>query len=400
MIQALFRQAATRPIRPETRAPGRGNRAPGRGNRAPQVRRRDAAVDMPLLAMVLILVSTGLVMLYSASAHWAQQNHGDTLYFVKRQLVWLALGLPTMLAISKVNYNRWGEWAWLGVAVSVIGLVGALLSPPIAGVRRWIRFGLVGAQPAEFAKLAMLVFLADYLDRKRSKVDSPVHGAAVPWSVLALLLGLILLGKDLGTPALMFATAVLVLFIGGARLRYVGAAVLAALPLLAWQLYAYPYRRRRVLSFLNPFDSAQGDGYQLVQSLLAVGSGGWFGKGLGASQLKLLHLPTPHTDFIFPVVCEELGLAGSLAVLALFTALLLRGIKVARAAPNLFGTLIGSGVVLMIALQAFFNAAMSVGLLPTKGVPLPFFSFGGSSLVVTLASIGILLNISRQARPQ
>ena len=386
MIRALFRQATSRPIRSQ--------------ERAPQIRRRDAAMDVPLLAIVLILTATGMVMMYSASAHWAQQNHGDALFFVKRQLVWLFIGLPAMLAISKVNYNRWGEWAWLGVAVSVIGLIGALLSPPIAGVRRWIRFGSVGLQPAEFAKLAMLVFLADYLDRKRSKVDSPLHGAAVPWSVLGLLLGLILLEKDLGTPALMFATAVLVLFIGGARLRYVGAAVLAALPLLAWQLYAFPYRRRRVLSFLNPFDSAQGDGYQLVQSLYAVGTGGWFGKGLGASQLKLLHLPTPHTDFIFPVVCEELGLAGSLCVLGLFVALLLRGIKIARAAPNLFGTLLGSGIVLWVVLQAFFNASMSVGLIPTKGVPLPFFSFGGSSLVVTLAAMGILLNLSRQARPQ
>ncbi|MBI5200086.1 MAG: putative lipid II flippase FtsW [Elusimicrobia bacterium] len=386
MIRALFRQAASRPILSQ--------------ERAPKIRRRDAGVDMPLLGVVLLLTFIGMVMMYSASAHWAQQNHGDALFFVKRQLVWLAIGLPAMFVVSKINYNRWGEWAWLGVAVSVIGLIGALLSPPIAGVRRWIRFGPVGLQPAEFAKLAMLVFLADYLDRKRSKIDSPVHGAAVPWSVLGLMLGLILLEKDLGTPALMFATAVLVLFIGGARLRYVGAAIAASLPLLVWQLWAYPYRRRRVLSFMNPFEQAQGDGYQLVQSILAVGSGGWFGKGLGASQLKLLHLPTPHTDFIFPVVCEELGLAGSLFILGLFVTLLLRGIKVARAAPNLFGTLLGSGIVLWIALQAFFNASMSVGLIPTKGVPLPFFSFGGSSLVVTLVAMGILLNISRQARPQ
>lgn len=357
-------------------------------------------MDATLLTVVLALVAFGLVMLYSASAHWAQQNHGDALFFFKRQVVWLSIGLPAMLVLSKVNYNRWAEWAWLGLALCMIGLVAALLSPPIAGVRRWIRFGSFGAQPAEFAKLAMIVFLADYLDRKRSKIDSPVHGAAVPWGVLGVMLGLILLEKDLGTPALMFGVAVLVLFIGGARVRYVGVALLAAIPIIAWQLVAVPYRLRRVISFLNPFESAQGDGYQLVQSLLAVGSGGWFGKGLGASQLKLLHLPTPHTDFIFPVVSEELGFVGSLAVLGLFGALLWRGIRVARAAPNLFGTLLGSGIVLWIVLQAFFNASVSVGLIPTKGVPLPLFSFGGSSLVATLAGLGILLNISRQARPQ
>lgn len=384
MIATLFKQAA-KPGRPEPRAPA--------------VRRRDASMDMGLLAVILTLLTLGMVMMYSASAHWAQQNLGDSLYFVKRQLLWLAIGLPAMLALSKVDYNRWGEWAWLGVAVAAIGLVGALACPPIAGVRRWIRFGPAGVQPAELAKLAMIVFLADYLDRKRSKVDSPVHGAVVPWSVVGLLLALILLEPDLGTPALMFGIAVCMLFIGGARLRYVGAAVLAALPLLAYELLKYPYRRRRLMNFMNPFEDAQGAGYQLAQSLLAVGSGGWFGKGLGSSQLKLLHLPTPHTDFIFPVVCEELGLAGSLFVLGLFGALFLRGIRVARAAPNLFGTLLASGIALLITLQAFFNASMSVGLIPTKGVPMPFFSFGGSSLVVTLAALGILLNVSRQARP-
>ena len=244
----------------------------------------------------------------------------------------------------------------------------------------------------------MVVFLADHLDRRRSKADSFKHGALIPWAVVGLLLGLILKGRDLGTPALMFAVAVALLFIGGVRLIYIGGAVLAALPLMAYQLLKVSYRRERLLHFLNPFDVAQGIGYQLVQSLLAVASGGWFGKGLGASQMKLMHLPTPHTDFIFPVVCEELGLVGGLFILVLFAALLVRGVRIARGAPNLFGTLLAAGIVLSITAQVFFNAAMSIGLIPTKGVPLPFFSYGGSSLVATLASIGILLNISRQAK--
>jgi len=211
-------------------------------------------------------------------------------------------------------------------------------------------------------------------------------------------MGLIILEPDLGTPILMFAVTLLVLFIGGGRPRHLLGACACALPLAAYELIKYPYRRARLLSFLAPFDDPKGAGYQLVQSIMAVGSGGWFGKGIGASKLKLMYLPTPHTDFIFPVICEELGLAGALALLALFVALLVRGVRIARSAPNLFGTLLAAGITFTIVLQAFFNIGMSIGLLPTKGIGLPFISFGGSSLAATLIGIGILLNISRQSQ--
>lgn len=361
------------------------------------MKRRDAQIDYPLLALVLTLLAFGLVMLGSASAIWAEQQTGDPLHFLKKQMLWAVLGLGAMSALSRLDYKRLGEWSWVAVAVSAIGLVAVLFSPPVAGVRRWIRLGPLGLQPAEFAKLAMVLFLADYLDRKRSKVGSLLQGAAIPWAVTGLLLGLISLEPDLGTPSLMFGVAVLMLFIGGARMRFVAGAVACAVPALAYELARLPYRRRRLLSFLEPWNDAQGTGYQLVQSLLAVGSGGLFGKGLGRSELKLMHLPTPHTDFIFPVVCEELGLIGALLLLGLFAALLARGLRIARGAPTLFGTLLAAGVTLLIGLQAVFNIAMSIGLLPTKGVPLPFFSFGGSSLLVTLMSCGILLSVSRQA---
>lgn len=354
-------------------------------------------MDYTLLAVVVALVCWGLVMIYSASAIWAEQNIGDSLYFLKRQLVWAMLSLAAMSLTSRINYNRYREWVWPIFIVTILGLIGALFSLPIAGVRRWIRAGPIGLQPAEFAKLTAVLFLAYYLDRKRSKADSMFRGLVVPTGFVGLILLLIGKEPDLGTPVLIFSVTLLMLFIGGARVQYILGAAACSLPLVAYELIKYPYRRARLLNFLSPFDDPRGTGYQLAQSLLAVGSGGWLGKGFGASKLKLMYLPTPHTDFIFPVICEELGLLGALILLALFAVILIRGVRIARAAPNLFGTLLACGITFAICLQAFFNMGMSIGLLPTKGIPLPFISFGGSSLLASLIGIGILLNISHHA---
>lgn len=359
--------------------------------------RRRNGMDYTLLGVAMALLCLGLVMVYSASAIWAEQNLGRSLYFFKRQTLWAAIGLCAMAFFSRFNYNRFREMMGPMLAVTVAGLLGALASLPIAGVRRWIRIGPIGLQPAEFAKLTAVFFLAYYLDRKRSKVDSPLWGLIVPAGVVGVLLLLIGKEPDLGTPILIFSVTLLILFVGGGRPRHLLGAVFCALPLAAYELVKYPYRRARLLNFLAPFDDPQGTGYQLAQSILAVGSGGWFGKGLGASKLKLMYLPTPHTDFIFPVICEELGLLGALGLLALFAVLLVRGVRIARSAPNLFGTLLAAGITFTICLQAFLNVGMSIGILPTKGIPLPFISFGGSSLLATLIGVGILLNISRQA---
>lgn len=360
--------------------------------------RAKAPLDVVLLTAVLLLVFWGLVMVYSASAILAEQTLGNAHYFIKRQLLWAALSLGALWWFSRLDYNRLREWVAPALAVTLIGLVWALFSPPIANVRRWIRVGPVGLQPAEFAKLAAVLFLASYLDRRRSKAESPVWGLLVPIGVVGALLALIARQPDLGTPSLIFASMLLVLFVGGAKVQYVAAAVAAAVPVGIYELLKYPYRRARVLSFLRPFETSQGAGYQLSQALLAVGSGGWWGKGLGAGQLKLHYLPTPHTDFIFPVVCEELGLLGALGLLTLYVTILVRGVRAARLAPNLFGTLLACGVTFTVVLQAFFNMAMAIGLLPTKGIPLPFISFGGSSLLASCIGMGVLLNVSRQAK--
>lgn len=362
--------------------------------------RKERPLDYPLLGLILLLLGFGCVMLYSASAILADQGRGDSLYFIKRQALYCAAGLGLMALLSKIHYSRLREWVWSFMVLTLFLLAAVLFTEPIAEVHRWIRLGPVNIQPSELAKLSLLLFLADYLDRKRSKVSTLAQGTIVPWTIVALVLGLIAAGKDLGTPALLFAVAAMLLFIGGSSVYALAGTLACAAPVFALLVYAEPYRVRRVLNFLAPFDDARGAGYQLTQAILAVGSGGWLGKGLGASKLKLLHLPAPHTDFIFPVLCEELGLIGALMLLALFAAFLARGVRAASAAPDLFGALLASGLTFLITLQALLNVAMSIGLLPTKGLPLPFFSYGGSSLVVSLACAGILLNISRHGPEQ
>lgn len=359
--------------------------------------RRRAPFDFILLAAALTLTVLGVVMVYSASTIWAEQNLNRPYYFLERQFAWAAVSLLVMGWLSRLDYNRLREWLAPIYGSTVALLVAALFFRPIAGARRWIHVGPLGLQPAEFAKLTSILFLAAYLDRKHSKLGSPVHGLAIPLAVVGVLLALIGKEPDLGTPAMMFAVAVLVLFVAGARVRWIGAAILAAVPVVIEELWRKPYRRARLMTFLKPFENIKGTGYQLAQAILAVGSGGWFGKGFGASQLKLMYLPKPHTDFIFPVICEELGLIGALIVLGLYGTILVRGVRIARHAPNLFGTLLACGITFSLVLQAFFNIAMAIGMLPTKGIPLPFLSFGGSSLLSTLMGVGVLLSISRQS---
>jgi cell division protein FtsW len=360
--------------------------------------RRRAPFDFILLAAALTLTVLGVVMVYSASAISAEQTMGKPLYFFVRQLIWAVVSLTAMVWISGIDYNRLREWLAPIYGVTATLLLAALFFRPIAGARRWIHLGPIGIQPAEFAKLTSVIFLASYLDRKHSKLGTPTHGLLIPLGVIGVLLVLIGKEPDLGTPALMFGAVLLVLFVAGARMRWLFAAIGAAVPVVAEELWRKPYRRARLMTFLKPFENIKGTGYQLAQAILAVGSGGWFGKGFGASQLKLMYLPKPYTDFIFPVICEELGLLGAFAVLSLYATILVRGIRIARHAPNLFGTLLACGITFTIVLQAFFNIAMAIGLLPTKGIPLPFLSFGGSSLLSTLIGIGILLSISRQSK--
>ncbi len=354
--------------------------------------------DFSLLSVVLILMFFGLIMIYSASAIWAEQHLGQSFYFLKRQLFWAIFGVTAMGLVSRVNYNRYREKIAPILLVTVIGLLWALLGHKVGGARRWIKIGPLGIEPSEFAKISCVVILAYYLDKKRSRLRSPVSGLLMPAILLSPIIFLVSREPDLGTPVLIFTVSLGLLFTAGVKLRHILGLLSLSIPVIAYELIRFPYRRARILNFLSPFHDAKNTGYQLAQSLIAVGRGGVFGQGLGASNIKLMYLPTPHTDFIFPILCEELGLIGGAGLIFLFALFAIRGSQIAKNAPNLFGSLLAAGITWLISLQAFFNMAMSIGLLPTKGIPIPFVSFGGSSLLSSLIGVGILLNISRQAK--
>ncbi len=359
---------------------------------------KNSPFDFSLLSIVLILIFFGLIMIYSASAIWAAQRLGQSFYFLKRQLFWAIFGVTAMGLISRIDYNRYREKILPILSVTVIGLLWALLGHKVGGARRWIKIGPLGIEPSEFAKISCIVILSYYLDKKRSRLRSPIAGLLIPAILLSPIIFLISKEPDLGTPVLIFTVALGLLFAAGVKLRHILALLSLSIPVIAYELIRFPYRRARILNFLSPFHDAKNTGYQLAQSLIAVGRGGVFGQGLGASNIKLMYLPTPHTDFIFPILCEELGLLGAVGLIGLFVFFAIKGTQIAKNAPNLFGSLLAAGITWLISLQAFFNMAMSIGLLPTKGIPIPFVSFGGSSLLASLIGVGILLNISRQTK--
>jgi cell division protein FtsW len=357
------------------------------------------ASDKALFTVVVLLVAFGLVMVFSASAALARGQGGGANPFLVKQGLAAAVGVVAMLAAMHVDYRTWKRpivvYAALAAVVVLLAAV-LMVGPVLNGTRRWFVFGPLSVQPSEIAKLALVPFVAYHLEKKEDRVNRPELLLPVGLAT-ALVGGLVLLGPDLGTAALIVATVLLMVFLAGLRWRTVllGGAMLLPLGVLA--LLAAPYRRQRLLAFLDPEADPLGAGYQALQSLIAVGSGGLFGVGLGNSGQKLFFLPYPHSDFIYAIVAEELGFVGALAVLALFAVLLWRGTAAALHAPDAFGRYLGLGLTGILVLQALINVSVTVSLLPTKGIPLPFLSYGGSSLVVSMAACGVLLNLSEHA---
>jgi len=356
--------------------------------------RRLKYIDFPFLFIVLSLLCLGLISLYSASSIYAAHEGMNSLFYAKRQAIWMLLGLGAAALLTRIDLEKTRVFVKPAVILTLVLLTITLFMPPVAHVRRWIPLGFMKLQTSEFAKIILALYLADFFDRTHSHIASEWKPLLAPLAVMGAMLVLIALAPDLGTPTLMFGAALLVFFSAGVRLKHILAPIAAVIPIFIIELLRHPYRIARLKTFLSPWSDASGAGYQLAQSLLAVGSGGWTGKGLGASQIKLMYLPKPHTDFIFSVVAEEMGLLGSLLIVLLFLALLIKGVRIARNAQTLYTTLAALGLTLMISLQAFFNIAMTIGLLPTKGIPLPFFSYGGSSILATMISVGIILNVS------
>jgi cell division protein FtsW len=355
--------------------------------------------DLTLLFSVLALVAVGVVMVYSASSVEAYAAYGSAAYFLRRQLLWAALGLTAMTILSRVPYERWLRWSVPLFLVTLVLLVVVLVphvGVEVNGARRWLGFGPLLFQPSELAKLSVVLLFALTLTRRRPDVRDLWRGFAPHVGLLAFLFALILKEPDLGTALSLGGTALVMMIVAGADLRHVAALAAVALPAIAALIAVEPYRMQRILAFLNPFQDPLGSGYHTIQALMAIGSGGLLGAGLGQSALKFFYLPEAHTDFIFAILTEEMGFVGAIAVMALFFVFAWRGYRVALTAPDRFGAVLAVGLTTMVALQAVLNIGVVTDSLPVTGVPLPFLSYGGSSLVFTLAGVGILLSISRQ----
>jgi cell division protein FtsW len=348
--------------------------------------------------ITVTLICIGIVMIYSASSIYALKNYQDSAFFLKRHLSFILIGAVLTFLVMVVDYRKIKKNARAILFIALLLLVLVLIpgiGREVAGARRWFRFKFVSFQPAEFACIAMIIYVADFICRKQNHIKTLRWGLLPIMAVLGFMSLLILLQPDLGTTLAIGAVVFIMLFVGGLKLSYIFYIILGALPLLYILIFSVPYRRMRIMAFLNPWSDPRGSGFQIIQSQIALGSGGIFGKGLGHSQQKLFYLPAAHTDFIFSIIGEELGLVGTASVIFLFVIFIRLGIKIIKNAPDSFSYLLSLGLVVMLSLKAMVNIGVSCGIFPTKGLPLPFISYGGSSFIFDMISVGILLNIAR-----
>lgn len=356
--------------------------------------------DTMILFSVIVLLGIGVIMVYSSSAVSAQVNFSDSYYFLKRQLLWVSLGMGAMLLTMNMEYHIWRKLATPVIIATLLLLLLVLvpgLGKVVNGARRWLGFGSFYLQPSEIAKLSMVIFCANSMAKHQERITSFFKGVLPQLVMLFIVFGLILKEPDLGTALAISGTVFILLFVAGAKMSHLFSLGIVGVAGIVAAIILEPYRLRRLLAFSDPWADPLNTGYHIIQSLYAIGSGGLFGVGLGRSREKFLYLPEPHTDFIFAILGEELGLIGTVTVLLLFFVFAWRGFRIAISAPDLYGSLLAAGLTTMILLQALMNIAVVTASMPVTGIPLPFISFGGSALIFTLAGVGILLNISRYA---
>ena len=355
--------------------------------------------DRILFLATLVLVGFGVAMVFSSSAIVAKERFGDPNYFSFKQLISATLGLAVMFVVMKIDYHAYRHPAivFSGLAVVIALLVLVFFLAASANTHRWIQFSGFSVQPSEMAKIALIFFLAYFLEKRKGKVNDLAFTLVPIAVIVALLAGLIVLQPDLGTAVSLLVVSGVLLFVAGLDLRWIAASIILAVPTFYLLVFRVRYRRERILAFLNPWEEPLGRGFQIIQSLLSVASGGIAGLGFMEGKQKLFYLPEAHTDFIFAVVGEELGLIGTCALVCLFAVFFWRGIRASMRAPDLFGFYLALGITMMVCVQAFINMSVVLGLLPTKGIPLPFLSYGGTSFVVMLSAVGILLNVSQQS---
>ena len=357
--------------------------------------------DKLLFTATVLLVCTGVVMVYSASAVVAMGRGNVPYMLLFKQLAWAVIGLLLVPVVMRIDYRTYRQPAviWMALGIVALALVGVLFGRPVKGATRWLNIGSFGVQPSELAKIAVIIFTAALLERRMDRIDDLGYSLLPIGAVVGLVVGLILAEPDLGTAVSIAMIAAMMVFAAGVNYRYVIGLALASLPALYILIMTSDYRRRRVMAFLDPWSDPLDGGFQLIQSMIAVGTGGVFGRGLMGGVQKLFYLPEPHNDFIYAVIGEELGLLGATVVLACFCVIIWRGLRTSMRAPDRFGAFLAIGLTTMVAFQAFFNISVVLGLLPPKGIPLPFVSAGGSSLLINLIGMGMLLNISQHASP-
>lgn len=354
--------------------------------------------DMWMLGAVAGLLGLGIVMVLNVSYFQAGMRYGDPYLFFRKHLVSVGFGLCVMLLVSRIRLELLERWAVVMLPLCMLALL-LVLTPGIGvergGARRWIALGGFSVQPSEFVKLGVVLFLARWISQRRDRMESFTNGIIPALVCVGICSALIMAQPDFGSTVIIGALALLMLYVGGARPLHIGGLVMLGVVGIVAAIQVAPYRMRRLLAFLDPFEHAQDGAWQLVQSLIAVGSGGVTGVGLGQSKQKMAFLPEAHTDFIFALVGEELGLIGALIVLTLFVVVAVRGFRVAARHPDSFASLLAFGLTAVLILSAVVNIGVVVGLLPTKGLPLPFLSYGGSALLVTMIEVGVLASLSR-----
>lgn len=359
--------------------------------------------DTKLFGVTLALCMIGAVMVFSASAVVGRELYGSAYTLFLRQLVGLVLGIAGMMALANLDYRklRQPRVIFMGLSLSILLLMGVFFLDRSHATHRWLRLGPASLQPSELAKLVVIIYLAWFLEQRTRRrgigVNNFLESLVPAMGPVLIIVALVLAEPDMGTACMILFVALVMLFVAGLSWRYLAGGILAAVPLIYLLIVRVPYRYQRVVAFLSPSSDPQGHGFQLLQSLIAVGSGGLTGVGLMESHQKLFYLPETHTDFIFAVLCEELGLIGASAVLVLFAVYGWRGLRAAMDAPDRFGRFLALGITTLVVGQALLNLSVVLGILPTKGIPLPFISYGGSSLLVMLLATGVLLNISQHA---
>jgi cell division protein FtsW len=351
-----------------------------------------------IFVSTLILIGIGVVMIYSASSIPMWQRTGESAALLKKQLFFLLFGFAGMLLSMMVDYQRLRRWAKPLLIVSALPLVILLvpgITREVGGAKRWLHLFGINFQPSEFVKITLIVYMADFISRRGHLMKNFWRGFVPPMMVLGVVTLLVLMQPDLGTAISFVALVFSMLFVSGARPTHLAVSVLSALPLLYVLVFSVPYRRARILAFLNPWLDPKGSGFQIIQSQIALGSGGFWGIGLGQGRQKLFYLPAAHTDFIFSIIGEELGFLGAAAIILLFIFLIVQMFRIVLSVKDPFGKLICLGVMTLIAFSAVVNIGVSLGALPTKGLPLPFISYGGSSLIFHMMAVGLLLNVSK-----